>query len=68
MRTLLILVLTVFAFSSNAQFKWPNGAKAAVVFTYDDGLDWRFGCCCSATGRVWFERNIFLYRQFAKLI
>ena len=39
MRTLLILVLTVFAFSSNAQFKWPNGAKAAVVFTYDDGLD-----------------------------
>ena len=39
MRTLLILILTVFAFSSNAQFKWPNGAKAAVVFTYDDGLD-----------------------------
>nr|WP_319997982.1 polysaccharide deacetylase family protein [uncultured Draconibacterium sp.] len=39
MRTLLILILTVFAFSSNAQFKWPNGTKAAVVFTYDDGLD-----------------------------
>ena len=24
---------------SNAQFKWPDGKKAAVVFTYDDGLD-----------------------------
>lgn len=23
----------------NAQFKWPDGKKAAVVFTYDDGLD-----------------------------
>ena len=24
---------------ADAQFSWPNGAKAAVVFTYDDGLD-----------------------------
>jgi sialate O-acetylesterase len=24
---------------SNAQFKWPNGAKAAICLTYDDGLD-----------------------------
>jgi len=39
MRTLLIFILTVFAFTSNAQFTWPNGAKAAVVFTYDDALD-----------------------------
>ena len=39
MRIVLIFALTVFAFSSKAQFKWPNGANAAVVFTYDDGLD-----------------------------
>ncbi|WP_321370777.1 polysaccharide deacetylase family protein [uncultured Draconibacterium sp.] len=39
MRTLLILIFSVFVFSSNAQFKWPKGSKAAVVFTYDDGLD-----------------------------
>ena len=38
---LLIFTLIVLSFSTeiNAQFKWPNGAKAAVVFTYDDGLD-----------------------------
>lgn len=39
MRTFLIFILTLLVFNSNAQFKWPNGAKAAVVFTYDDGLD-----------------------------
>lgn len=39
---LLHLVLIVFFINmgvANAQFKWPDGAKAAVVFTYDDGLD-----------------------------
>ena len=33
------IVLLFVSFNSNAQFKWPNGKKAAVVFTYDDGLD-----------------------------
>lgn len=28
-----------YSIFSVAQFKWPNGAKAAVCFTYDDGLD-----------------------------
>lgn len=36
----LLLALFLFvAFLGNAQFQWPNGAKAAVVFTYDDALD-----------------------------
>lgn len=35
-----ILLLIFFVPSlAEAQFSWPNGAKAAVVFTYDDGLD-----------------------------
>jgi len=36
---LLVLVGLLFTLNVNAQFEWPNGAKAAVVFTYDDGLD-----------------------------
>jgi len=28
-----------FAIDGFAQFKWPEGKKAAIVFTYDDGLD-----------------------------
>ncbi len=36
--TILISIL-LFAFKGMAQFSWPNGTKAAVVFTYDDGLD-----------------------------
>jgi sialate O-acetylesterase len=31
--------LLLGAFQTKAQLKWPDGKKAAVVFTYDDGLD-----------------------------
>ncbi len=34
-----LVLLLISSINSFAQFKWPNGAKAAVVFTYDDGLD-----------------------------
>lgn len=34
-----LLLLFCLTFSANAQFTWPNGAKAAVCLTYDDGLD-----------------------------
>ncbi len=34
------LFISLFMVSMvNAQYKWPDGKKAAVVFTYDDGLD-----------------------------
>ena len=33
------IVFSFVSFNSNAQFKWPDGKKAAVVFTYDDALD-----------------------------
>jgi peptidoglycan/xylan/chitin deacetylase (PgdA/CDA1 family) len=33
-----LLLISIPAFI-NAQFKWPNGAKAAVCLTYDDALD-----------------------------
>lgn len=34
-----LLILVFVPNFTHAQFTWPNGAKAAVVFTYDDGLD-----------------------------
>lgn len=36
---LFFIFILMFVFESNAQFKWPNQKKAAVVFTYDDALD-----------------------------
>lgn len=36
---LFILFSFVVCETTVAQFKWPDGKKAAVVFTYDDGLD-----------------------------
>jgi len=42
MKRLIFFIWIGFLFGSNisnAQFKWPDGKKAAVVFTYDDGLD-----------------------------
>ena len=38
----IILTLSFFfliVWKTDAQFQWPDGKKAAVVFTYDDGLD-----------------------------
>ncbi len=34
-----IFFLILFSQAVFAQFQWPEGKKAAVVFTYDDGLD-----------------------------
>lgn len=36
---LTLLLFFGISYSANAQFKWPNGAKAAICMTYDDGLD-----------------------------
>lgn len=36
---LVILIVILVSNFSIAQFNWPDGKKAAVVFTYDDGLD-----------------------------
>ena len=36
---LLVVLLTCLSVSAKAQFKWPNGAKAAICLTYDDALD-----------------------------
>jgi len=35
----LVLFIFVVCETTVAQFKWPDGKKAVVVFTYDDGLD-----------------------------
>jgi sialate O-acetylesterase len=37
--TFVFLLLMSVSEMAVAQFTWPKGAKAAVVFTYDDGLD-----------------------------
>lgn len=34
-----LMIFMTISVNTNAQFKWPDGKKAAVVFTYDDGLD-----------------------------
>ena len=36
---ILIVPVILLTMESNAQFRWPDGKKAAVVFTYDDALD-----------------------------
>lgn len=42
MKQILLILIAIFfllTIESNAQFNWPDGKKAAVVFTYDDALD-----------------------------
>ena len=35
---LIVLLLISISYYGNAQFKWPDGAKAAICLTYDDAL------------------------------
>ena len=34
-----LILLAALCITTNAQLKWPHGAKAAVCLTYDDALD-----------------------------
>jgi len=38
-RLLILLAFILLSPAANSQFVWPDGAKAAVCLTYDDGLD-----------------------------
>jgi len=44
---------------SAAQFKWPDGKKAAVVFTYDDGLDCHLDAAVPQLNEFGFKGTFF---------
>lgn len=56
---LLLIIGLVCSLNVNAQFKWPNGAKAAVVFTYDDGLDCQLDVAVSQLNEFGFKGTFY---------
>ena len=64
----ILIFLIAFSIKSNAQFQWPNGAKAAVVFTYDDGLDCHLDVVVPQLDEFGLKGTFFLYRKFSKFI
>lgn len=56
-------VILLFCFSiamqSEAQFQWPGGAKAAVCFTYDDGLDCHLDVAVPQLDKYGFKGTFF---------
>jgi sialate O-acetylesterase len=56
--SVLIIFLTV-SFNGYAQFKWPDGKKAAVVFTYDDALDCHLDVAVPQLDKFGFKGTFF---------
>lgn len=59
----LLLTIWVFLFSiiTNAQILWPNGKKAAVVLTYDDGISSDWNVVMPQLEKRGFRGTFFLY-------
>ena len=61
MKTLLALALSlVCGVSAASATQWPNGAKAAVVLTYDDALDSQLDHAVPALDAAGFKATFFL--------
>jgi len=61
MKTLLALALSlVFGVSAASATKWPDGAKAAVVLTYDDALESQLDHAVPALDAAGFKATFFL--------
>jgi len=62
MRSLFTLSFILFvAGNVNAQGFWPNGKKAAIVLTYDDGLDSQLDQAVPQLNAAGFKGTFFLY-------
>jgi peptidoglycan/xylan/chitin deacetylase (PgdA/CDA1 family) len=61
MKRILFVVLVLFGNASAAEAtQWPNGAKAAVVLTYDDALDSQLDNAVPALDAAGFKGTFFL--------
>ncbi len=61
---LLFLVLSlglIIPFSLSGQIKWDNGKKAAIVLSYDDGLDSHLNIAIPQLNLFGFKGTFFLY-------
>lgn len=69
--TLLLAVLAIASLASAAEapapFPWPNGARAAVVLTYDDGLDTHLDVAAPDLDAAGLKGTFFLMGQSESL-
>lgn len=57
----LFLWLMTASLAANAQMMWPDGKKAAIVLTYDDGLDSHLNVTIPQLNSFGFKGTFFLY-------
>ena len=63
-----VLLISLFVVTEiQAQFKWPDGKKAAVVFTYDDGLDCHLDVAVPQLDEFGFKGTFFCPGQSTSL-
>ena len=68
MRLSIFLLVTGFFLSGNlyAQVNWPDGKKAAIVLTYDDGLKSQYNIVIPQLEKRHFRGTFFLYGEVVK--
>lgn len=54
-------LFVVSGFQTTARIKWPEGKKAAIVLTYDDGLDSHLNIAVPQLDTFGFKGTFFLY-------
>jgi len=65
--TTIVLILAILGVSSpGAKGNWPNGKKAAIVLTYDDGLDSHLNIAIPQLNKFDFKSTFFLYGHIAE--
>lgn len=61
--SLFISCLLFYAFQSNAQILWPENKKAAIILTYDDGLESHLNVAIPQLEAVSLHGTFYLYGQ-----
>lgn len=61
-----ILFFLIFGFNTKAQIQWPDGKKAAIILTYDDGLDSQLNIAIPQLDGFGFKGTFFLYSYLSE--
>jgi peptidoglycan/xylan/chitin deacetylase (PgdA/CDA1 family) len=61
-----LILFLVATFSTVAQMNWPDGKKAAIVLTYDDGLDSHLDVAIPQLDRFGFKGTFYLYSYLSE--
>jgi hypothetical protein len=61
-----VILFSAAVWNAEAQMKWPDGKKAVIVLTYDDGLDSHLNIAIPQLDSFGFKGTFFLYSYLSE--